>query len=72
MRTILLGAALPALGIRKRRFRFLQDGRDWSLDVFDGALARLELVEAEAGDEAALAALVPPPWAAKEVTHDAR
>jgi CYTH domain-containing protein len=65
-------AALPALAMRKRRFRFPHDGRDWSLDVFEGALTGLQLVEAEAEHEAALAALVPPPWAAKEVTHDAR
>ena len=65
-------AALPAALMRKRRFHFAIDGHDWSLDLFEGGLAGLELVEAEAADEAALAALVPPPWATKEVTHDAR
>jgi len=30
------------------------------------------LVEAEEADAAALAALVPPVWAAKEITHDPR
>ena len=67
-----LFAALPAHPMRKRRYHFPIDGRYWSLDLFEGPLEGLELVEVEAPDEAALAALVPPPWAAKEVTHDAR
>lgn len=65
-------AALPAHPMRKTRHHLLLDGRWWSLDVFEGPLAGLELVEAEAPDEAVLAALVPPPWATKEVTHDPR
>lgn len=65
-------AALPARTMRKRRYHLPIDGRWWSLDLFEGALAGLELVEAEAADEAALAALVPPSWATKEVTHDPR
>jgi CYTH domain-containing protein len=65
-------AALPAAPMRKRRVHFEIEGRYWSLDLFEGALAGLELVETEAADEAALAALVPPRWATKEVTHDAR
>ena len=67
-----LFAALPAHALRKRRYHFPVDGRYWSFDLFEGPLAGLELVEVEAPDEAALAALVPPPWAAKEVTHDPR
>jgi len=67
-----LFAALPAHPMRKRRYRVPIDGRFWSLDLFEGPLASLELVEVEVADEAALAALVPPPWATKEVTHDAR
>ncbi|HEU4650257.1 MAG TPA: hypothetical protein VFS49_02480 [Croceibacterium sp.] len=65
-------AALPALPLRKRRYHLPIDGRFWSIDVFEGQLAGLELVETEAADETALAALVPPPWATKEVTHDPR
>jgi len=65
-------AALPARTLTKRRYNLAIDRRYWSLDLFDGALAGLELVEAEATDEAALAALVPPAWATKEVTHDPR
>lgn len=65
-------AALAAHPLRKTRRPVRYDGRWWSLDVFEGALTGLELVEAEAGDAASLAALVPPPWAVKEVTRDAR
>lgn len=65
-------AALPAHPMRKTRCHLLIDGRWWSLDVFEGPLAGLELVEAEAADAADLAALVPPPWTTKEVTRDAR
>jgi CYTH domain-containing protein len=65
-------AALPAHPMRKRRYHFPIEGRYWSLDLFEGLLEGLELVEIEAPDEAALAALVPPVWATKEVTHDVR
>ena len=65
-------AALPARARRKRRYHLPIGGRFWSLDVFEGTLVGLELVETEANDEAELAALVPPDWATKEVTHDAR
>ena len=65
-------AALPARELVKRRYHLPIGGQFWSLDVFEGALAGLELVESEAADAAALAALVPPPWATKEITHDAR
>ena len=65
-------AALPSCTMRKRRYHLPIDGRWWSLDLFEGALAGLELVETEAADEAALAALVPPSWATKEITRDPR
>ncbi len=65
-------ARLPARELRKRRFRVRVGGLTWSVDVFEGPLAGLELAEIEAPDEAALTALVPPPWLAREVTHDPR
>ena len=65
-------AALPARTMRKRRFHVLADGRYWSLDLFEGPLDGLERVETEATDEVELVALVPPAWAAREVTHDPR
>ena len=67
-----LFAALPAFAMRKRRYHLPIDGCFWSLDLFEGALTGLEVVETEAADEATLAALVPPQWATKEITHDAR
>jgi CYTH domain-containing protein len=60
---------LPAHALVKTRYHISIDGHWWSLDVFDSGL---ELVESEADDAAALAALVPPPWATTEVTHDPR
>jgi CYTH domain-containing protein len=67
-----LFAALPAHAMHKRRYHFPIEGRYWSLDLFEDSLEGLALVEVEVPDEAALAALVPPPWATKEVTHDVR
>jgi CYTH domain-containing protein len=64
--------ALPARGLAKTRYHLEIEGQWWSLDLFEGPLAGLELVETEAKDAGALAALVPPPWATKEVTHDPR
>ena len=61
-------AALPAAALVKRRYPV--DG--FSLDIFAGTLAGLELVEIETDDAAALAAVVPPPWAGGELTRDAR
>lgn len=65
-------AALPARVLRKRRFHLGHDGLRWSLDLFEGPLAGLEVVEVEVSDETALTALVPPSWTTKEVTHDPR
>jgi CYTH domain-containing protein len=60
--------ALPARDLVKLRLHFRHRGEYWSLDVFAGALAGLELVECEAPDEAALAGLQPPDWVLREVT----
>jgi CYTH domain-containing protein len=64
--------ALPARELVKLRHHIEIDGLWWSLDLFRGALAGLEVIEIEASDKAALAALVPPSWTTKEVTHDPR
>lgn len=61
-------AALPAAVLTKRRFAV----EAFSLDLFDGALAGLSLVETEADDAATLAIVVPPAWAGDEVTFDPR
>ena len=63
---------LPARELVKRRYHLELNGRWWSLDLFEGARAGLALVEVEEANAEALAALVPPPWATKEVTHDPR
>lgn len=60
--------ALPADVIRKRRTML----GDWGVDVFEGPLAGLVLAEAEADDDEALAALVPPFPVVREVTGDPR
>jgi CYTH domain-containing protein len=64
----LLGA-LPARELVKRRYHLPLGGRYWSLDVFEGALQGLETIECEADDAETLAALAPPDWALREVTH---
>ena len=64
--------ALPARELVKLRHHLELDGLWWSLDLFEGRLAGLELIEAEVADTTALAALVPPVWTTKEVTHDPR
>ncbi len=61
-------ARLAAAPLVKQRFAV--DG--FSLDVFGGALAGLELVEIEAGGAALLADICPPVWAGDEVSHDPR
>jgi len=61
--------ALPARALVKTRHHLEIDAHWWSLDLFASGL---ELIESEAADAEALAALVPPPWATKEVTHDPR
>jgi CYTH domain-containing protein len=64
--------ALLGRELVKLRHHIEIDGLWWSLDLFRGALAGLEVIEIEASDKAALAALVPPSWTTKEVTHDPR
>jgi CYTH domain-containing protein len=65
-------ATLPADPLAKRRYRLVEQGVEWSLDIFAGPLAGLELLESEAAGEGALAALRPPAWAVREVSADPR
>jgi CYTH domain-containing protein len=60
-------AALPAALLVKRRH---EAGDGFVIDVFEGALAGLMLAEISADDDAALAAIIAPPWCAVEVTKD--
>ncbi len=64
--------ALAGRDIAKRRYRLDITGQGWSLDIFEGPLQGLELLEAEADGMAALDALVPPAWTVREITADAR
>jgi CYTH domain-containing protein len=63
-------ADLPGAVIAKRRYHHDVAGVRFAVDAFDGPLSGLILAEVEAGDAATLAALVPPPWATREVTGD--
>jgi CYTH domain-containing protein len=63
---------LPGADLVKRRYRFDHLGKSWSLDIFDAALAGLELVECEVEDVEALKSLVPPAWATREITFEPR
>lgn len=59
-------ASLPGARLVKRRYAV--DG--FSLDIFEGALTGLVLAEVEVDSPADLSAIVPPPWARREVTED--
>lgn len=48
----------------------LADGWGYELDIFEGTLAPLQMVEVEFPDEAAAEAFVPPEWFGREVTED--
>ena len=62
-------AQLPGRTLRKRRHACEHAGLGFALDVFEGALHGLVLTEIECPDAAALAAVLPPPWAGREVTQ---
>lgn len=61
-----LVATLPAACLTKRRYKV--DG--FSVDVFEDALAGLELAEIEAADDAALRALPAPAWTIRDVSAE--
>ena len=63
---------LPSREIVKRRYRMVLDDRVWSLDLFEGGLAGLEVVESETSSDRDLVSLVPPPWVEREITYDTR
>jgi CYTH domain-containing protein len=63
-------ARLPGRRIVKRRYPVEWEGKRFSLDIFKGALAPLELLEIEGPDAASLAAIIAPPWTVREISHD--
>lgn len=56
--------------IRKNRYRFEQDGRVFTVDVFLGSLRGLLLAECEFATDEEMRAFHPPSFAAMEVTAD--
>ena len=63
---------MPSRPLRKRRFPVDAPGGIFGIDLFEGALAGLELAEIEFADAASGRAIVPPEWTTREVTHDPR
>lgn len=59
--------------VEKERFTGqLSDGHQFELDVFQGSLASLLLVEVEFGTEDAAHSFTPPDWFGEDVTSDKR
>jgi CYTH domain-containing protein len=58
--------------ITKRRWVIPKDGVEYEIDVFDGDLDGLKLVEVEFDTAGASAAFTPPDWFGPEVTDDSR
>ena len=65
-------AAIPAATIAKRRFKLFDGAAAFSVDVFLGRLAPLELAEIEWTDDAGLRTLQGPSWAVREISNDPR
>ena len=66
----LVGKFAVTNAILKRRYRLIFEGREWTIDAFEGANSGLIMAEVEFNsvrDE-----LVVPPWAGREVTNDHR
>jgi CYTH domain-containing protein len=63
-------AALPGRPVRKRRYTVAWRRRGFGVNVFEGELAGLVLIEAEAESADAARATEFPPWAGLEVTGD--
>jgi CYTH domain-containing protein len=66
-------APLPSHELQKRRYRIEEDGRVFSVDVFEGALTGLILAEVtfEAAEEMARQWQLPS-WVLREVSDDVR
>lgn len=68
-----LWPATAARRIEKTRWTApLSDQWQFELDIFDGALSGLKLVEVEFENASAARAFVPPAWFGREVTEDER
>ena len=60
---------LPGLRTRKRRYRLEEQGRTFSVDVWEAPVSVM-LAEVEAATLEELAQVVLPSWALREVTSD--
>lgn len=59
--------------VEKERYtNSLLDGREYELDIFQGALAPLRLVEVEFSSESEALGFTPPAWFGADVTEDKR
>lgn len=67
-----LFAGLPGIAVTKRRFSLAASDLVYSLDIFEGTLAGLELAEIEWAEDGGLRGLPPPPGAIREVSDDPR
>jgi len=56
--------------LEKRRYQLPAEELTFEIDVFEGDLGGLELVEVEFETETDAAAFIPPPWFGTEVTDD--
>ena len=65
-------AALPGRCLRKRRHQIPFGGVTYALDVLEGVLSGLVLCEVELAPGEVLQPTQIPPWADREVSHDAR
>lgn len=63
-------AALPAKRLVKTRWSIEVEGRQCSINVFEGPLAGLILMAVDLGDPSLLDEFVPPSWAGAEVSTD--
>lgn len=63
-------AALEARTLAKVRYRYVYEGREYGIDVFEGPLRGLTLAETECESVAACRALQIPPFALRDVTEE--
>ena len=61
---------VPAKRISKTRYFYAQDGFNYEIDVFDGDLEGLVLVDIEFEDDESQMNFVQPEWCLVEVTHE--
>ena len=64
--------SLPGDELRKRRWSIDIAGQPAAVDVFEGSLSGLLLLEVERRTSEDLAAFAPPQWVVEEVTADPR